>query len=195
MCVFPLSGCSASDRIFGDTQGDGRQIMADTEHIKKTLNLMLSQIEDEERATSEKKRAANELSRLLKEEPVFPDVDASTSALMTRPDEYYGRQMPDVIRTILEKRQKEQLGAATVSEIYGAMVQGGFQFFAKSEAYAKRGVYGILGATKDFHKLPDGRYGLASWYPAARTRSEEVEQPRKSATKKKAKKKIAKKQP
>jgi hypothetical protein len=163
--------------------------MADVEHIKKTLDVMLAQIDGEERATAEKKRAANELCRLLQQAVAFPDVDVETSALTTRADEYYGRPMPDVIRAILEKRKKGNLGAATPGEILAAMVQGGFHFLTKKPAYAKRGVYGILAGNGSFHKLPDGRYGLASWYPAAKTKSKGGKQKRRPYRRKKMVKK------
>jgi DNA-directed RNA polymerase delta subunit len=159
--------------------------MAD--HITETLKIMMAQIEEEERALNEKRRAANALSRLLSEPPVYPDVDIVSSAMTTRPDEYYGRPANDVIKTILEKRKKAEYGSATVAEIYQAMVQGGFHFQTENENYAKRGIYSALVDTQ-FHKLPDGRYGLASWYPTAKTRPEVKERKQKPGRKKKRKK-------
>src|ERR1700687_800656 len=166
--------------------------MAESEHITQTLKVMMRQIEEEERATNEKKRAANSLSRLLNEQPVFPDIDAAASARMTLPDEYYGRQMPDVIRAIMEKRKRGGFGAATVNEIHAAMKQGGYHFQAQNDVYAKRGIYGILANTEDFHKLPDGRYGLTAWYPAAKTRVDVEDQPPKPKPKGKGKRKTKK---
>src|SRR5205809_986307 len=132
--------------------------MPETESIQKTLQVMTTQIDDDERAIAEKKRAANELCRLLGQLPVYPNVDTSHLGVATLPDEYYGRQMPEVIRTVLEKRKRANLGAATVAEIYQAMVDGGFHFQTENPNYRKRGVYSVLADARTFHRLPDGRY-------------------------------------
>src|SRR5580765_7158843 len=117
--------------------------MTNTEPVQQTLQLMVSQVEQEERATSEKKRAANELSRILGQPPVFPDVEYA-SAIATLPDEYYGHQGHEVIRLVLEKRKRANLGSATVAEIHHAMLQGGYRFNTDNHSHAKRGVYAVL---------------------------------------------------
>lgn len=139
------------------------------EHVEKTLNLVVAQVEELERQVADKKRTANDLCRLLQQPPMFGDVESVNSSMATRPDEFYGREMPEVIRTVLEKRKRANLGAATVSELYDAIVKGGFHFQTTNAAYAKRGIYSVLASNDGFHKLPDGRYGLIIWYPAARS--------------------------
>ena len=67
--------------------------MSDTDPIQQTLQVMIAQIEDDMRATADKKKAANELCRLLNQSAVYPDVGYANS-VTTLPDEYYGRQMP-----------------------------------------------------------------------------------------------------
>ena len=97
------------------------------------------------------------------------------SGFRLRSDEYYGRPAVDVIRTILEKRKRANLGAATVSEIYNAMVAGGYQFQTDNDTYAKRGIYSIIARESVFHQIPGGGVGLASWYPAAKPKTPEDE--------------------
>jgi hypothetical protein len=135
--------------------------------------MVVVQIQNLEQQVADKKRTANDLCRLLDVAPMFHDVDSATTGASTRPDEFYGRPMPDVIRAILEKRKRANQGAATVAEIYDAMEKGGFNFQATKPEYAKRGIYGILGGDETFHKLPGGEYGLLEWYPAAKPRREE----------------------
>jgi hypothetical protein len=138
------------------------------EHVYKTLEMLMGQLQELERQVSEKKRTVNDLHRLLGQPIVFQDVDTVSVSLSTLPDEYYGRPMPEVIRTILEKRKRANLGAATAGEIQEAMNAGGYEFQTANPLHAKRGIYSVLGGD-EFHRLPDGRYGLRSWYPAVKT--------------------------
>lgn len=60
-------------------------------------------------------------------------------------------------------------GPATPKEIYEAIVAGGFQFEAKTADIAMVGLRALLRKrTAFFHKLPNGTYGLTSWYPDAK---------------------------
>jgi hypothetical protein len=138
--------------------------------VQETLDIILGQLAEIERQAADKKRTANDLCRVLQQPPMFADADAASSAT-TRADEYYGRQAPDVIRSILEKRKRSNLGAATVPEIYAAMIAGGYQFQTENQRHAQRGVHSILAADPMFHKLPGGGIGLASWYPAVKTKT------------------------
>src|SRR5262245_44981214 len=75
----------------------GGGTMSDQQHVQKTLEMVVAQIQALERQINEKKRTANDLSKLLDSQPVFPDAEAGSSSISTLPDEYYGRQMPEVI--------------------------------------------------------------------------------------------------
>jgi len=142
------------------------------DHVFKTIELVQGQVRDLERQLTEKKRMVNDLCRLAGHKPIYADSQQTTSGITPsiRPDEFYGKPLATVVRSILEKRGVAGLGAATVGEIYEAMVQGGYEFMAKSDDNAKRGLYISLGKnTTTFHKLPNGTYGLLEWYPAARS--------------------------
>src|SRR5207248_11274723 len=41
------------------------------------------------------------------------------------------------------------------------------------------GIYSVLSDIRTFHRLPDGRYGLTVWYPAAKVRTAPVPSQRK----------------
>jgi hypothetical protein len=148
-------------------------IMSDIEYVKKTLTLVLSQVQDLERQLVDKKKTANDLCRIIQQPPMFDGVSASPSGFAVRPDEYYGMQALDVIRSILEKRKTANLGAATIAEIHEAMLAGGYQFQTQKAANAKRGLYSLVAVNAIFHRLPNGRIGLTEWYPHARAASEQ----------------------
>lgn len=63
-------------------------------------------------------------------------------------------------------RRAQNLGAATNREIYDLLVTGGYEFDTKSEDIAQKSLRNSLAKnTALFHKLPNGQFGLLSWYP------------------------------
>lgn len=148
--------------------------MSDKHPIEATLDIFLEQVRELERQMAEKKRTVNELCQVLGRPPLFEAVGAA-AGFSTRADEYYGRPASEVIKAILEKRQQASLGAASVAEIYDAMIAGGYVFQTANELYAKRGIYSILSSDPTFHRLPNGRIGLASWYPAVKAKAAQEE--------------------
>jgi hypothetical protein len=88
-----------------------------------------------------------------------------TQPSQIRPDTFYGKRLQTAVRMYLEMRQAANLGPATPREIYDAVVQGGYQFETKDPAIALVGLRAMLRKrTVAFHKLPNGTYGLTSWY-------------------------------
>jgi len=149
------------------------------EHVLKTIEMVRGQIEKLDQEMIEKKRMVNDLCKLAGMSPIYADtsVTAQNGTIGFRSDEFYGKPLASVVRSILEKRAAAGMGAASVSEIYDAMVKGGYKFTAKSEDNAKRGLYISLAKnTSTFHKLPNGNYGLLSWYPAVKKDRGEFEQ-------------------
>ena len=119
-----------------------------------------------EKSLSEKKMAVNELCRMAERPPIYHEI-ANGRSMSIRPDEFYGKPLASVLRSVLEKRGRDVLGAATVEEIYEAMAEGGYQFKSKNIDNAKRGLNLALSKNSaSFHRLPNGRYGLREWYPA-----------------------------
>lgn len=97
----------------------------------------------------------------------------SGGAAMTqiKPDSFYGKKLQTAIREYLELRYAIAHGTnpATPKEIYEAITAGGYQFEAKTADIAMVGMRALLRKrTAFFHKLPNGTYGLTSWYPDAK---------------------------
>jgi len=120
----------------------------------------------------------NSLLTMAGKEAVYPDADLSESGQTgslanIASDRWYGQPLATAIRDYLSMRRSSGNGPATVAEIYDSLVTGGFEFEAKSDDYAKRGLRGSL--TKNpatFHRLPDGKkFGLTEWYPKVSARS------------------------
>jgi hypothetical protein len=143
------------------------------DHVTKTIALVQAQVRDLERQLAEKKRMVNSLCELVGQPLLYAATDpvSSNGSVSIRSDEFYGKALATAVRRILEKRAQAALGAASVSEIYEALVKGGFRFDAKNAANAKRSLR--ISLTKNsvtFHKLPNGNYGLLEWYPNAKER-------------------------
>jgi hypothetical protein len=88
-----------------------------------------------------------------------------------KPDSFYGKKLQTAVREFLEMRHAVARGTnpATPKEIYEAIVKGGYQFEAKNADVAMVGLRALLRKrTAFFHKLPNGTYGLTSWYPDAK---------------------------
>jgi hypothetical protein len=125
------------------------------------------------RSTINLLRSKANLPALSESSTVTGVSDGPTSASGTfgqiRPDTFYGKKMGTAAREYLEMRRARNAGPAKPKEIYSAMVQGGFQFDTKDETVAMVSLRAMLRKnTVMFHKLPNGSYGLKSWYPNAK---------------------------
>src|SRR5688572_9842200 len=104
------------------------------------IEKLQSQISELERQLADRKRMVNQLCAMSGRQPLHPDTPSSSSSVVTRPDEYYGKRLATAVKMVLERRKAVGLGAATVNEIYDELVRGGFAFDAKNDSYAKRGL-------------------------------------------------------
>lgn len=141
--------------------------MNDT-HVVGTIELLQSQIREMDREIAETKRTVNVLCKRINRTPIYHDTEP-TQTTSHRSDEFYGKPLASVVRTILERRQAAGLGAASVDTIFNAMKNGGFLFDnAKNDGTAKRGLSVSLSKnTVTFHRLPNEDIGLLEWYPNA----------------------------
>jgi hypothetical protein len=157
--------------------------MSDTDgSFEPVFARIVKSIDDLEGQLLQKKRLANELCKEYGRPPRYLDTEnqKAASLTMTGRDVFYGRPMATVVREFLEMRGPSNqggLGAATVNEIYDAIVGGGFKFETKDEANAKRSLRIALAKnTATFHKVGTGAgsdaYGLTEWYPSVRVRAE-----------------------
>ena len=150
------------------------------EHAQQTLSDIQQKIREQEQDLLGQKRGVNALLAAYKLPPCYTDLDQKPVSMTgpLRRDQFYGQPLSAVVREILTRRRAADLGPASVGEIYDAMVEGGYQFEAKDEENAKRGLR--ISLTKNssiFHRLPMGHYGLKEWYPAAKEPKSRIEQP------------------
>lgn len=125
-------------------------------------------LQDQEAAVAQTKKLINALLVELGQQARYADLDQPSTVPLgpMRGDEYYGKSMSTAAREVLERRAAVNAGPATLNEIHSAMKAGGYQFGAKNEEIERQSLRNLLVKNSGiFHKLPNGKYGLLSWYP------------------------------
>lgn len=145
--------------------------MAD-ERFFAALDAMKEQVDDLLRQAAEKKRFANSLAQMAGLEPVYSDVADPASSLggasTIRADQFTNYNAPSAAaRAFLELRGKDR-GSVGIDVIYDALLKGGYGFTATNAEDAKNGLAIALGKDRLVRRLPNGTYGLLTWYPNAR---------------------------
>jgi hypothetical protein len=152
-----------------------------------------SMIEDLEKDLAEAERHANDLRgaigvlRTKAGLPPRPDGgghgrSAPTSApshisapagtpTVIKHDTFFNKKMGSAARIFLEMRYETAKGTSPAKprEIFDALKQGGFVFDTKDDTVAMVSLRSTLRKnTQMFQKLPNGTYGLRSWYPGSK---------------------------
>lgn len=150
---------------------EGQVITPEPDSMSKTVDQVISglaaEITADEAALRKKKETVNTLCGAVGRPPAYA-IESTSTALPTqiRSDQFYGQPLAGSVRTILEMRRAQNLGAATNREIYDSLMAGGYEFDTKSEDIAQKSLRNSLAKnTALFHKLPNGQFGLLSWYP------------------------------
>lgn len=142
---------------------------ADHDAVRHTIAMAQGKLADLEGQVKATKRMVNELCGWIGQPPIYEISDADKHTTVIRSDEFYGQPLAKVVRSILEKRRAANLGAAAISEIYDAMVHGGYAFETEVPTNAKRNLrISLTKNSSTFHRLPNGKVGLLEWYPSAR---------------------------
>jgi hypothetical protein len=143
-----------------------------TDAFAPAIAALQSELADIERKARELKSTINVLCKHAGTPELYPNLQTEGSGptvTAIRADTFYGKVINTAAREYLEMRKTAGLGPATPREIYDALVAGGFQFEAKNDQVALVGLRSNLRKnSKTFHKLPNGQYGLLSWYPNAK---------------------------
>jgi hypothetical protein len=145
-----------------------------TKTLDEAINEIVAEITAMEGAVRDKKKTVNTLCGVAGREEMYalteaPEASAVPSRI--RPDQFYGQPLASAVRTILEMRKQQNLGAATNNEIYDALIAGGYTFNTKTDDVARASLRNSLSKnTVTFHKLPNGRFGMLSWYPNAKSK-------------------------
>lgn len=119
------------------------------------------------------KSAANMLADLAGQGPIYSDLEQEAKTVgPNRADAYYGKPLARAVREYLDFRQQ----AVPVDDIQRGLEQGGFDFDALGWAEGNRLralAMSIAKNTTVFHRLPNGMWGLNTWYPEATKRKKE----------------------
>lgn len=86
-------------------------------------------------------------------------------------DTFFGKKMGTAARQYLELRFEANGGTSPAKprEIFDALKEGGFVFETKDDGVAIISLRNMLRKSSQmFQKLPNGTYGLCSWYPNAK---------------------------
>jgi hypothetical protein len=142
------------------------------EKFQPAIDALQSELLDLEQQMLETKQVINRLCAKAGIDPLYPDATQSTvnnTLGGLRSDSFYGKAITTAAREFLEMRKMAGLGPATPREIYEALVKGGYTFESKDDTTALIGVRATIRKNSSiFHRLPNGTYGLLSWYPNAR---------------------------
>jgi hypothetical protein len=119
------------------------------------------------------KGAINVLCKHAGIDELYPNLETEAgpgSVTNIKADTFYGKTIGQAAREYLEMRKAGGLGPATPRDIYEALLKGGFQFETKVEANALVSLRNTMRkSSRIFHRLPNGQYGLLTWYPNAKS--------------------------
>ncbi|MFK4383108.1 hypothetical protein [Bradyrhizobium sp. USDA 223] len=127
---------------------------------------------------AELERTINTLCKEAGYAPRYTEAASSNSTRVTQisDDTFYGMKQTPAMRMYLEMRKAQNLGPATTRDIFDALKQGGYVFEAKTDDIAMVGMRALLRTQPAvFHRLPQGTWGLSSWYPDAKKPKEETQ--------------------
>lgn len=144
-----------------------------SDDILNTIGVLTKRVEAKEEEANKLKKLVNELCEEAGVAVRYPNIATSGTISTIRSDQFYGQTITAAIRNYLEQRKASGLGAAGLNEIYLAVRDGGYKFESKNEDNAKISVGNTLRKTSSvFHRLPNGEYGLLTWYPSAKAKPE-----------------------
>jgi hypothetical protein len=152
-----------------------------TNNLEAAIGDLTEKLQKQMNDVSETKRAINVLLRMVGKEPMFPDESPEQvgAALNIEPDQYYGRPLATCVQEYLENRRKTTgKKAIQVEDILTALTQGGFDFKAqgwRDNDRLRSLSISLAKNTKVFHRLPNGWFGLLSWYPDVVAKKEQKE--------------------
>jgi hypothetical protein len=140
--------------------------------------------EDALASVAECERTINTLCKEAGYPPRYTETSVNNATKVTQisDDTFYGQKQTPAMRMYLEMRKAQGLGPATPREIYEAIKSGGYVFEAKDAEVALVGMRALLRTQPNvFHRLPQGTWGLTTWYPDAKKPKEEPKPKKKKA--------------
>lgn len=147
-----------------------------TDDMSPAIARLQARLEEQLSHVKKTKAALNALHEAFDRPIPYPDIDEDRVVRTTiRRGMFYGQPLATCVRQILEMRRAAQLDAASVSEIYTSLREGGYAFETKDDENAKNGLRQSLRKNPIFHRIPSGEWGLMSWYPNAKADRSERE--------------------
>jgi len=132
--------------------------------LDDAIEVLLKKLEAQEKVVIDTKRIINSLLEMMGKSPKFKDTELEKSQNIIRPDMYYGKRLATCVREYLDMKGN----ACTAKEILDALQQGGFNFVPlewQEKSRLRNLSISIAKNTSSFHRLPNGTFGLLSWYP------------------------------
>src|ERR1700722_15970873 len=129
-----------------------------SEHGDKMISEAQSKLRDHEQSVVDLKKFINQIREFEGQGPLYVDLDQKSDITIgaIRSDQFYGQPLATVVRQILVMRKAADAGAATVTEVYDKMIEGGYAFETDSPENAKRALRISLTKNPIFHRLPNG---------------------------------------
>jgi hypothetical protein len=141
-----------------------------SDKLLAAVGVLEEQLEDLQKETQETKRMINSLLRKVGKPPRYTDAEEKYSN--ARPDQYYGKPLATAAREYLAARNQ----ACSSKEILEGLMDGGFDFRAtewKANDRLRMLAISLAKNTAMFHRLPNGTFGLLSWYDTTTLRKAE----------------------
>lgn len=147
-----------------------------SDHFQKTISELELKLAEQIAAVHKTKMIINQLSEYAGMAAPYPDLGEGATvphatpaqrpaAFNIKPDQFFGKPLATAVRFILQMRKEADLGPAEIKEIYKRLKEGGYQFDAKDDENAVRGLQvSISKNTALFARLPSGLVGLTEWY-------------------------------
>lgn len=151
---------------------------ADGNPYERAIADLVAKIDERMQPIRDDMRMVNKLCGYAGIAPRYPDVETEQArgSLALKRDQFHGKPLATAVREYLVQRgpsDRGGLGAATVNEIFDALVAGGYKPETSDVENAKRGLR--IALTKNsvtFYRIDGGpngsSYGLLEWYPKAK---------------------------
>jgi hypothetical protein len=150
-----------------------------SERLVAAIEEIEAQIKSKEAEITPLKLTVNQLCQIIGE-PARYQVDGmgasgqpKRNVLNWKVDQFFSRPLASCVTEYLEARETAGLDrAASVDDIYEALVKGGYKFegVTGSEDNQKRALkISLTKNTTQFAKISENTFGLRKWYPNART--------------------------
>lgn len=137
------------------------------EKLSGAIEALLDELREQQMTVLDTKKMINSLRKRIGEPPLFTDADLQDAEVLnpSRPDLYYGKPLATACREYLELRKQ----ACDAGEILKALSDGGFDFEALGwkdrKTWLRLLSISLAKNTYIFHRLPNGTFGLLTWYP------------------------------